>query len=40
VALVDLRGPRRNPLARELTYEIADLALVLTQRLVRHTASL
>jgi hypothetical protein len=38
VALVDLRGPRRNPLAGELADEIADLALLLTQRLVLHAA--
>ena len=29
MALVDLRRPRRDPLARELTDEIADLALLL-----------
>ena len=38
MALVDLRRPRRDPLARELADEIADLALFLGQRLVRHAA--
>ena len=38
VALVDLGRPRRDPLARELADEIADLALLLGQRLVRHAA--
>ena len=38
MALVDLRRPRRNPLARKLADEIADLALFLGQRLVRHAA--
>ena len=36
VALVDLRRPGRNSLARELTDEITDLALLLGQWLVRH----
>jgi len=38
MALVDLRRPRRDPLARELANEIADLALFLGQRIVRHAA--
>src|SRR5439155_9759143 len=40
MALVDLRRSRRDPLARELTNEIADLALLLAQLLVRHAGSL
>ena len=36
VALVDLRRPWGDPLARELPHEVADLALLFRQRLVRH----
>ena len=36
VALVDLRRARGDPLAGELTDEIADLALLVVQRLERH----
>ena len=36
VALVDLRRPRRNPFTRELTNEVADLALLLRKWLVHH----
>src|SRR5436190_7127535 len=37
-ALVDLGRPRRDPLAREVADQIADLALLVGQRLVGHAA--
>jgi hypothetical protein len=40
VALVDLGRARGDPLASELTHEIADLALIFRQRFVRHAESL
>ena len=35
-ALVDLRGARRDALAREVAHEVADLALLVGQRVDRH----
>jgi hypothetical protein len=37
VAFVDLGGPGRDPLARQLTHEVAELALLLVQRVIRHS---
>src|SRR2546421_85608 len=38
--LVDLRRPRRDPLARERAHEVADLALLVGERVGRHGGSL
>ena len=36
--LVDLGGARRDPLAREVAHEVADLALLVGERVARHRA--